>query len=191
MPLKQLTAPATEPVTLADAKAHLRIDDDSEDALVTSLVLTSRLHIEAALGIALVSQDWQLVLDRWPKGGAVTIPLHPLQSVSAVRVLDEAGSATVVGTDRYVVDTVSSLGRLVATAFGLPQPGRTANGVEIDFTAGFGPAPEDVPAPIRQALLMLVAHWHEHRDPVEIGTPGVAIPAAVSRLLKPYRVARL
>jgi uncharacterized phiE125 gp8 family phage protein len=65
------------------------------------------------------------------------------------------------------------------------------NGIEIDLTAGYGAAPEDVPGPIRQALLLLVAHWYEHRDPIEIGSQAAAIPADVSQLLNPFRAVRL
>lgn len=191
MPLKQLSPPSAEPVSLADAKAHLRVDGSSEDAIITSLIVTSRLHIEAALGLALLSQAWCLVFDRWPRSGEVTLPLRPLQSVNEVRILEADGQHRVVEASRYVTDAVSAPGRIVAEGGGWPAPGRAANGIEIDFTAGYGDDAGDVPAPIRQALLMLVAHWYEHRDPIEIGTPGVAIPAGVSRLLKPYRVGRL
>jgi len=191
MALQQISGPTVEPISLAEAKDHMRVDGTSEDALISSLILTSRLHIEAALGLALVTQSWKLLLDNWPKGQQVRIPLRPLQSVTEIRIYDAAGASALVGTDRYVVDAVSNPGRIVAEGGGLPQPGRAANGIEIAFVAGYGGNAAEVPAPIRQALLLLIAHWYEHRDPVEIGTPDVAIPAAVSRLLKPYRQARI
>lgn len=183
--------PSSEPVSVEEAKGYLRIDGPSEDALVSSLILTSRLHVEAALGVALITQDWRVVLDRWPRSGAVRLPLRPLQSVNAVRVFDTDGGHAAVDPARYVVDTVGTPARLIATVAGWPQPTRVGNGIEIDLTAGYGDAPEDVPEPIRQALLLLVAHWYEHRDPIEIGSDGVAIPADVSRLLKPYRMVRV
>ncbi len=191
MSLQMTSGPAIEPITLAEAKAHLRVDGTDEDQLISSLILTSRLHIEAALGLALITQSWRLLLDKWPKTGEVRMPLRPLQAISDVKVYDTSGTPSQVSTGNYVADVTGNPGRLVATGLGLPIPGQKANGIEIAFTAGYGDAQTDVPAPIRQALLMLVAHWYEHRDPVEIGTPGVAIPAAVSRLLKPYRLARL
>lgn len=191
MALQQVSGPAVEPISVAEAKEHMRVDGTSEDALISSLILTSRLHIEAALGLALITQSWRLLLDAWPKAGEVRIPLRPLQSVSEIKTYDAADAASVVATDRYVFDAASNPGRIVPGGGGLPQLGRAANGIEISFVAGYGDNPTDVPAPIRQALLLLIAHWYEHRDPVEIGTPGVAIPASVSRLLKPYRQARL
>ena len=62
-----------------------------------------------------------------------------------------------------------------------------ANCIEIDFVAGHGDTPSDVPQPIRQALLLLIAHWYENREPVEIGATATTIPAGVSELLMPYR----
>ena len=85
MALVLTSGPAQEPLTLADLKAHLRIDSNAEDVLLGSLLLTSRLHIEAALDIALITQTWMLVLDRWPAGAALDIPMSPLQAVTGVR----------------------------------------------------------------------------------------------------------
>lgn len=191
MALVMRTAPGCEPISVAEAKAYLRIDGSSEDILISSLILTSRLHIEAALGLALISQGWRLVLDRWPRSGAVKLPLRPMQDITEVRVLDADGIPKIVNANSYVVDTAGVPPRLIATVAGWPKQGRAANGIEIDLTAGYGGEAKDVPEPIRQALLMLVAHWYEHRDPVEIGSDAVAIPSGVSRLLKPYRMVRI
>ena len=81
--------------------------------------------------------------------------------------------------------------RLVRTGPAWPQVTAAANGIAISFIAGFGTAVTDVPAPVRQAMLLLTAHWFEHRDPIEIGQPDTAIPKAVSDLLRPYRRPRL
>jgi phage conserved hypothetical protein, phiE125 gp8 family TIGR02215 len=190
MALVMTSAPASEPVTVAEAKAHLRVDGVAEDTLIASLILTSRLHIEAALGLALVTQSWRLQLDRWPDPRDVELPLRPLQSVDEVRVVSEAGDPTIIAASQYLVDVASVPPRLVRRN-GLPQPGQVARGIEIDFTAGYGIAAADVPGPIRQALLLLVAHWYEHRDPIEVGSADMAIPSAISELLAPFKVPRL
>ena len=191
MALVMTSGPASEPVTVAEAKAHLRIDHSAEDVLLASLILTSRLHIEAALGLALVTQSWRLLLDRWPRKGVVKVPLGPLQGVSAIRVLAADGAPETVPADGYLVDGASAVPRIVRTAETWPEPGRAAHGIEIDLVAGFGAAATDVPQPIRQALLLLVAHWYEHRDPIEIGSEATMIPLGVSELLAPWRRARL
>jgi uncharacterized phiE125 gp8 family phage protein len=191
MALVLSSGPASEPVTVAEAKAHLRLDGAAEDLLIASLILTSRLHVEAALGVALMTQSWRLILDRWPAWPEVPIPLRPIESITSVDVLAADGAPETMAASGYILDQHGWPPRLIRTGMTWPAPGRVAAGIEIAFTAGYGAAASDVPAPIRQALLMLVAHWYEHRDPIEIGSTVLAIPSGVSELLAPYREARL
>lgn len=216
----QTSAPAVEPITLAEAKAHLRIDTADEDGLIQSLIMTSRLHIEIALGLALISQSWSCFFDRWPSmsgsrvgplqpsgaafvlanaatrnyfaADAVTLPISPVKSVDAIRVYAEDGTFFALPLAGFTVDLVSRHPRIIRKqGTDTPQPGRCMNGLEIAVTCGFGATPADIPAPIRQALLLLVAHWYEHRDPGEIGTPEARIPDVVSHLLSNYLPVRL
>jgi uncharacterized phiE125 gp8 family phage protein len=192
MPLILTSGPAVEPVTLAEAKVHLRVDGSAEDTLVASLIVTSRLHVEAATGLALVTQAWSWHLDAWPRGRAIKLPLHPIQSIAAVRLYDESGAVTTLDDTAYLLDGAGLHPRLVR--HGTPvwqKPGRIANGIEIAFVAGFGDAAADVPAPIRQAILLLVAHWYEHRSPLEDGAHAAPLPTMVTELLAPYRSMRL
>jgi uncharacterized phiE125 gp8 family phage protein len=191
MSLVMTSPPAAEPVTVADAKAHMRIDGDAEDVLIGSLVLTSRLHIETALSLALITQSWKLTLDCWPKSRDVELPIAPLRSVGGVRVIDAAGHATAVPEQSYLVDLASRPPRLVWNNSVPPLPGAAAKGIEIDVTAGFGDDAASVPAPLKHAILMLTGHWYEHRDPREIGQDGARIPDAVSDLINPFRTIRL
>ena len=192
MPLVLTSGPAIEPVTLAEAKAHLRVDTTAEDTLIASLIVTSRLHVEAAVGLALISQGWSYVLDDWPPGSALKLPLRPVQSIAAVRLYDEDAVVTTLPAGSYFLDGAGVPPRLVRRgALVWPKPGRIANGIEIAFIAGYGNAAADVPAPIRQAILLLVAHWYDHRSPVEIGHLAEPVPDMVSELLAPYRSIRL
>lgn len=191
MALVLTSGPASEPVTVAEAKAHLRVEATNEDTLIASLVLTSRLHVETALGLALQTQSWRLLLDRWPPEKDLELPLRPLQSIDAVRVLPAEGAPAIIDPANYLADTASVPPRLVRTGVIWPQPGKAANGVEIDFTAGYGASAADVPTPIRQALLLLIAHWYERREPIEVGSAETVVPAPVFDLLEPYRMKRL
>jgi uncharacterized phiE125 gp8 family phage protein len=191
MSLDLLEGPAVEPVSLSDAKAHLRVDGTAEDAFISTLIITSRLHVEAALGIALVSQRWAWRIDAWPASGGVVLPLRPMISVDAVRVTPATGSPVVVDAATYLVDGGGNPTRLVPKACALPAPGVPIQGIEIELTAGFGDGAEDVPAPIRQAILLLIAHWYENREPVAIDAKPANVPAMVSELLQPYRTVRL
>ena len=205
MSLVMTSGPALEPVSLPEAKAHLRVDGTAEDALIQSLIVTSRLHVEAALGLALVTQSWSWLIDRWPRltargAGAgpaqaaalrVALPLRPVQAIAHVKLWHDDGSSTLVDPARFYLDGQAQPARLVWLGGALPGPGRPANGIDIAFTAGFGAAAADVPATIRHALLLLVAHWYEHREPVEIGSGINAVPPMASELLAPYRRRRL
>ncbi len=191
MPLVLTTAAEREPVSLDEAKRYLRVESAVEDPVVASLVLAARLHIEGALDIAMLTQSWSLFLDCWPEDGRVDIPLGPLSSVDSVKVYGADEVAQTVSPTTYVVDLSSLRPRLIRNAGAVwPTPGLSANGIEIAVTAGYGDTPDQVPAPIRQAMLMLVAHWYEQREPVAFDRPD-ELPHGVADLLKPYRQVRL
>ena len=192
MALILLSGPPIEPISVAEAKAHLRVDGSAEDTLISSLITTSRLHVEAALSCALISQSWAYLLDDWPPGGQVTLPMYPIESIDLVQVYDADDNVAIVPPEDYLLDGAGMPPRLVRrndTAW--PAAGRSANGVEIRYTAGYGPAASDVPEPVRQALHLLVAHWYEHREPAGCENGAVRIPPAISSLLSPYTSKRL
>jgi uncharacterized phiE125 gp8 family phage protein len=177
-----LAGPAEEPVSLAEAKAFLRLDSDAEDGLVLSLIAAARLHLEATTGRALVSQTWRLVLDRWPVDGAVKVPVSPVIEVTALRVFD-------VQDDEHEL-TLEGLqtepARVLLPAAELPVL-RERLAVEIDYEAGYGDA-ADVPDDLKRALLALVAHWFEQRD---VAVADAVAPAGFERLVAGYRQVRL
>ena len=192
MALVMTTSPAVEPLTLSEAKAHLRVDTTDEDTLISSLITAARIHIEMATGRALITQVWSLFLDAWPSGDAVPLPLAPLVSVGAVRTYDEQGVATALNAQDYFVDTVSQVPRVVRVNGQIwSPPGQVANGIEIAFTAGYGANASDVPEPLRQAVRLLVAHWFETREPVVMGGQADTVPTTVDALVAPYRRVRL
>jgi len=183
MSLTLNTPPATEPVTLAEAKAHLKVDTADEDALIGSLVTAARARAEWHTGRALVTQGWTLWLDGWPPDGIAEIPLPPLQAVTEVALHTSDGVRTVLDSTAYRVDTASEPGRLVFSAE--PPCLRPQDGVEIAFRAGYGGAAA-VPQPIKEAVLEIVADLYTHRGD-EYGPVGLAGQA----LLAPYRIFRL
>ena len=190
MSLIMTGAPALEPVTLAEAKAHLRVDSALEDTFIASLITTSRLQVEAILGVALITQNWTWRFDRWPRGG-VEFPLSPVSAVASVRIQNSDSSYSAVAPANYIVDGRGAPPRLIAASTNFPNPGVAALGIEIQFAAGYGALASDVPAPLRQAILLLVGHWFENREPFVEGAMPKSFPDAVIGLLEPYRVRRL
>jgi len=161
MYLRIVTAPAAEPVTVSDFKAHARIDVSDEDDLIEALVMAAREQTELVSRRALITQTLALTLDSWP-GCAIDIPRPPLQSVSSIGYTDTAGDAQTLASDQYVVQTARE--RLVL-ADGASWPDRLARSViTVTFVAGYGDAADDVPERYRQAILLLAAHWYEHRE---------------------------
>jgi uncharacterized phiE125 gp8 family phage protein len=184
-----LTPPAIEPVSLAEAKAFLRIEHDDDDDVLTALIAAARGYVEAQTRRALVTQQWRLTFDAWPRSGRIDVRPAPLQSLDAVNVYDDDDAAQEVDAAAFVVDVA---GASLAFAPGaLPQPSRRAAGIALDITAGYGDAAIDVPEPLRQAIRLLVAHWYDNRGLIVPGATVATLPATVPALLSPYRMVAL
>ncbi|WP_427449910.1 head-tail connector protein [Litorimonas sp. WD9-15] len=169
MTLTDLSPPPTGPVTLSAAKTFLRVDHDHEDALITDLIDSAARQIEPLICASLITR--QQLLTKRVRGGCVYLNRYPVTSVEAVRVEGED------------VDYTANL-KARPASFRIDVPDGTV--CEIGFTAGYGTDPSDIPTPLRQALLLLVAHLYEHR---EGDIPP--LPLMVGALLQPYRGVRL
>lgn len=187
MSLQLITPPLIEPVTLADAKLHLKVDTSDDDALIARLITAARASAEWHTGRALNTQGWILWLDCWPQCGVIEIPLSPLQRVSTVTAYSPDGSATVLDPATYQVDAASTPARLALKSTVLPPSNlRAINSVAVAFTAGYGDDADDVPAGFRAATLKLIAFLYEHR-----GEAPAELPIDVLALLAPFRLFHL
>jgi uncharacterized phiE125 gp8 family phage protein len=184
-----LAGPAAEPLSLAEAKAFLRVAHDDDDALIAALISAARGQIEALTRRALLSQTWRVVLDRWPASGRIVPRIGPLRSVSAARVFDSANMAHALDVQRFVIDAAS--GVIATPCWSLPSPGRDLAGIELDIEAGFGALASDVPEPLRQAIRLLVSHWYDNRGIAAIGGSVALLPAGVAALVAPHRLVSL
>lgn len=188
MRLSLITAPATEPVTLAEAKAHLRIEHALDDAYVTTLISAARQHVEDLCWRGLVTQTWELVLDSFPEGGEVELPRGVLASISSVKYLDANGIEQTLAATEYEADAVSVPGRLVlGYDKSWPSTRDVWNAVRIRYVVGTTDA--TVPTPLKQAILLLVSQMYEHRTPEIVGSVG-KVGFAVDALCAPYRLMR-
>ncbi len=180
-----LAAPAAEPVSLAEAKAHLRIDNSAEDAVISERITAARNFVEAATGLRLIDQQWRFTLDRWPDDGLVRFRAGPLKSLDATRLRDEAGTATSLALSNFDLVAGANAIRLRTRP---ADPGRPIGGIELELTLGFGASAASVPPPLREAMLQLLAYWHENRGDGE-GAGGM--PDSIARLLAPFRKRRI
>ncbi len=189
MTLFRTVEPAVEPVTLTEAKAHLRISHASEDELIAGLIKAARDEVEKATGAVLIDQSWRLALDCWPRDGTATIVRHPVKEILSVTVFGADGEATLVDPGTYMLDSLSRPARLHFET--TPAPARIMNGIEIDFTAGYGEAGTDVPDLLKRAILLLVAHWYEFRGVFDAGDQPVSYPPGYERMISGYRLRRI
>ena len=187
MPAIQIEEPAIEPLTLAEAKAFLRVEHTADDDLIGALIKAARCEVEAATRRALITQGFRIVLDCWPKSGRVVSPVSSLRSVTAARVRDIDGNASNLNLAIFTLDTVSSPGVIEFDRGLVPEPGQTIAGIEIEITAGYGESAASVPEPLRQAMRLLIARYYENRDKIE----SDKLPGAVAALIAPYRVVSL
>lgn len=190
MPLVLQTAPTSEPVTTAEAKTHLRITTSDDDTYIGTLIAVARKHVETITGRALINQTWDYFLDNFPPGDKIVIPLPRLSSVTSVKYTDKDNVQTTLAASKYIVDTNNEPGQIVL-AYGESWPTFTQkpiNAVEIRFVAGYGSGAANVPEGIKQAMLLLIAHWYENREPINIGNIVTEIPETANALLWPYRV---
>jgi uncharacterized phiE125 gp8 family phage protein len=183
-----LAGPAEEPVSLVEAKAFLKVDDAAEDGLITTLIGAARLHVEGVTGKALLAQSWRIVLDDWPDTGVVKLQVSPLIAITGISATDDNGGTHEIALDQFR----SELDRLIVprVVVGMPLL-QERQGIEIDYVAGFGTEPEEVPADLRYAMLGLIAHWHEHRDAVIVAGSGAVVPSGFDRLVAGHKRVRL
>jgi uncharacterized phiE125 gp8 family phage protein len=177
--------PAVEPVTLAEAKAQCRVLHNAEDSLIDGLIPAARQYAEEYTRRAFITQTWRVTLDRFP-AGKIYLPRAPLIDVTEVRYTDAMGASQVVAG---VLTGVDAKGEFVAPAYGTDWPiaRDTYGAVTVTFQAGYGLATTDVPAPIKQAILIRVDDLYQHRGSITTGTI-VAHTRVFENLLSHYRL---
>ena len=204
MPLQLVTPPVDEPVTLAEAKLHLRVDFDEDDALILALISAARQAAETITGRQFITARWKMVLDRFTgqEGMAnscesnFSLPSHalllskcPVQTITSIQYLDMNGVMQTMPPAEYVLDAACEPAR-VTPVFGqiwpvsLPQIGA----VNVTFDAGYG-SPEDVPEGIKSWIKIRVGSLYAHREEIAVINRGRVDPLPfIDGLLDPYKV---
>jgi uncharacterized phiE125 gp8 family phage protein len=182
---RQLTEPATEPLSYSDVKAYLRLNDDSEQAFVTSLITVARQIVEGQIWRPLISQTWAMQFDYSEIGTNIyNINKAPLLSVTDVKYYDEDDTLQTLAASQYEVDIYGSPARF--RLINLPKLKDRMNALQLNFTCGYTNAAA-VPSPIKQAMYLIIGHLYENRQDVVTGTQVHQIPDSSKYLLEPYR----
>jgi uncharacterized phiE125 gp8 family phage protein len=185
--LTLVTAPTVEPLTLTEAKDHLRVTDTEDDTYITSLITVARKYIEENYAISIINQTWDYYQDNFMD--EIELPRAPLSSVTAVTYADTDGATQTLATGVYTVDTDSTPGRIYeAYDQTWPSVQSIPKAIKVRFVGGFSAAATGVPVDIKQAILLMVGHWYENRENVLVGVNASELPLAVDSLLSPYRI---
>lgn len=189
--LRVVTPPAAQPLTIDQAKAHLRIDTDADDDYVTDLISLARECVEDWTGRALLTTTYRMSMDRFPllpnsqyspgnpsvltpvvnnvwpldaSAWAITLPRSPLISIASINYTATNGSTQTMDPSTYMVDSDGEPPRIapLAGAFWPPVMWQP-DSVQITFTAGYA-SPSAVPAGLRHAMRLLMGHWYENRE---------------------------
>lgn len=177
---------------VAELKNHLMLgtgfsDDGTQDVLLEAYLQAAIAAIEARTGKILLNKSYRMTLTAWREAQRQPLPVAPVSSVDAVRVVDGLGQASVIGAGQYRFQPDMHRPVLFGTTSALPVIANDGT-AEVDFVAGYGPAWSDVPKDLGQAALLLAAHYYENRA---AAGSDVGFPLGVSGLLEPYRELRL
>jgi uncharacterized phiE125 gp8 family phage protein len=211
-----VTPPAIEPLSLDDAKLHLRVSSTEEDSLITDLISAARQWVEAYLNRSLITQTLRLRADAFPDTPARTVllannwpgltlesyltrasaltngPLYlqrpPLQSVTSIQYYDSTGASQTLSPSLYLVDSDAEPAR-VSPVYGQSWPSLQARigALNVTYVAGYGDTAASVPLAIKQAIRLMVSQFYEFREPV-VPESLQEVPLSVRALLDAYRV---
>lgn len=191
MILTELTAVPDAALPLAAFREHLRLgrgfaDDGAEDGLLLACLRAAMAAIEARISKVLLARDFLWEIGDWREPDAQPLPVAPVTVLVELRLRGADGVAAVVDPARYALEADALRPVLRATGTALPMVPR-AGRAEVEFTAGYAPAWEGLPADLRQAVLLLGAEYFENRRAAGTGV----MPFGVMALIEHYRTVRV
>lgn len=187
--IKSTSAPAEEPITLAEAKGHLKVDFSADDSYISALIAAARQEVEQYCSISLVSQTFEQAFDGFPASTrknphqSLMLWRSPLVSVTSIVYISESGDSVTENSDNYAVDTHSQPPRISPVyGYSWQSAQDIPASVVVTFVAGYGDA-SDVPAPIKQAMLLMIGSWYDNREDSVYN-----LPTHSRKILDHYRI---
>lgn len=177
--------PSVEPVSLVEAKNHLRVDSGTDDSLISSLIIAARQLAEHRTQRCFIQSNFSLYLDAFTD--EIVLPFPPLISFTQIDYYDTSGAS-----QRILVDSIEIVAG-IQPAIIMPETGTSwpavstrKDAIAVTYSAGYGTTAASVPVGIKQAILLLVGHWYRYREAVLTGTISKNIEFAVDALLSQY-----
>jgi uncharacterized phiE125 gp8 family phage protein len=182
--LVRITSPAVEPVSLAFAKQHCRVDTEADDLYIQSLIAVARQYVEDVLDITICTTVWEVKYDLFPVW-AIVLPRLPMLD-RAVTVTYRSGDGTysqLSSATDFQVDASVLPGRIYPQwARSWPATRGDENSVTVRYSAGYGDDGQTAPPVVKHLILLLTAHWYDTRQPAVTGAPQ-SVPHTFDTLL--------
>ena len=185
MKYKLLTPATLYAVSLAEAKAHLRVDHTDDDTYITQLIKVATDAVEQYTGRQLLPATWAAYADSFEP--VLRLRPSPVSGVTSLKYFNSANTEiTLTDNTDYFVDLVSAPAEIVPVS-SWPATYARPNAVVVEFTAGYASA-DLVPDAIKQAMLLLIYHYYDHREEVITRISMTEMPKTSTWLLDPYRI---
>lgn len=186
------TGPAEEPLTLTEAKLHLRVTNNVENTKISNAIIAARNYIEGFTG-PIVTQTVDEYFNTFPACDWLTLSYGNVQSITSIEYTDSSGATAAVSASTY---QLSALGKGRPSSIHLKYNQEwpsvtlaTVDAVKVRYVAGFGLAAA-VPQEIKQAMLLLLGHFHSNREEELRGNNTVpsSLRLGVFSLISEYRI---
>lgn len=186
--LTLVTAPSWEPITLAQAKRHVQItaDDHQHDGELSAFITAAREQFEHETGVICASSTWSLTCDEWPCE-YFEIHARPITAISSITYYDTASAQQTLASSVYRLDASYATPQ-VSLKYDQSWPDARGHSgdIVVTFTAGYA-SQAAVPGRVVQALLLLIGHWFDQRNAVNIGNIVNDIPLSYSHMVSGFQ----
>lgn len=171
MGYKVTTQPTIEPITLAEAKNYLQIDDfTDDDALINDLIKAARVDTEKFLNVGLIEQTVKQYYNDWENnavyGSSLRLSLSPVLSIESIQYVDTDGATQTLASTEYQTDLVNLPCHIYA-GYNKTLPTvrtQTVNAVTVTYKVGYGTTAADVPRNIKNAMYLMIRDWYDNRE---------------------------
>ena len=184
----KVVTPATEnPITLTEAKTHLKVDTTADDTFITNLIKSATSSAQEYTNRFFIQTTIQQVGDKWED--ISNLFKSPVLSVTNIKYVDPDGTLQTLNTDIYFLDDVNKPARIgLKPNQSYPQIINRLNAVQVNYIVGLAEGPDEVDEGIRQALLLTIGNWYQNRQAVVTGTIATELPMNAKFLLDQYKI---
>jgi len=184
----KVVTPATEnPITLTEAKTHLKVDTTADDTFITNLIKSATSSAQEYTNRFFIQTTIQQVGDKWED--ISNLFKSPVASVTNIKYVDPDGTLQTLNTDIYFLDDVNKPARIgLKPNQSYPDIINRLNAVQVNYIVGLAAGPDEVDEGIRQALLLTIGNWYQNRQAVVTGSIATELPMNAKFLLDQYKI---